>query len=128
MRINEYLLKEELTHCIGKSTVKVTRYNEYDFVWHFGSLILVYDSIKNIVVLNYCKYDYSQSTGRVRNTVLRYLGFNIYSKSKLNRYENKNIFTQLDELNNICIIKLYDSSTEDVIVNIIKNSLNKNIL
>lgn len=99
-------LSDYLRNCIGRHTIEVHSYGEYDFVYHYGALICVYDSYNDIMIFNYFYYDYSNSTGRVRNEALRRTYFQQHAVSKLRKCENKPIPKQLQILDRQCIMKL----------------------
>ena len=82
-------LQSVLQHCIGRNTVKVYVDNQGRFYCtHFNALIAIVDATKFTVTYNAPYYDYSASTGRVRNAFVN--AFSMCSplpKSVLNKYE-----------------------------------------
>ncbi len=63
------IIKLDLKYCIGKDTVEV--YEDINkrcvAIYHFNSLIAVYDVLSNCIYFNKRYYDFSSSTSRVRN-------------------------------------------------------------
>ena len=102
-KINSYTddLQYNLAHCIGKNTVEIyedTRTDKLIGLYHFGSLIAVYNENINAMFYNFKYYDYSNSTGRVRNAFSRYMmGFapKLYD---LRSIENKEEYITYDTI------------------------------
>ena len=75
---NEYhteKLKDNLKYCIGKYTVEIYEdefFNNRYGVYHYGTLIAVFDTNTNTIAFTK-DYDFSNSTGRVRNEFCKYM-------------------------------------------------------
>ena len=83
-----YKLKNSLSRCIGKDTVQVFR-DDYGnlYCFHYGALICAVGETDR-VIYNKPYYDYSNSTGRVRNTFIRLFSrANVYTLHYLHQNE-----------------------------------------
>ena len=65
--MNTKQLKDNLKHCIGRSTVEFNN----NTVYHFNSPILTVKD--NMIILDSYYFDYSASTSRVRNKAVELL-------------------------------------------------------
>ena len=83
-------LQSVLQHCIGRNTIKV--YVDDDgrfYCTHFNALIAIVEPNKFKVIYNTLYYDYSNSTGRVRNAFVKYFSMVVpLTKSALNKFED----------------------------------------
>ncbi len=92
------LLKSHLSHCIGKSEVEVYG-DDYGnlYCFHYGALICAVGNTDR-VIYNTLYYDYSNSTGRVRNTFIKLFSTSsVYTLNYLHKAEEA--FKQCEIIN-----------------------------